>query len=719
MKKLYIVGCFVLASVLNIQAAPDTDIELIRSRIVSEMMAPEVDDIRIKELITTLRKDGTWPGINYEDVARTGFEHTRHLGNLMQMSRAYKKKGSALKGKKELKVAIHSALDFWLAHDFICDNWWNNEIGTPDNLTTVLLIMDKDLTPTQIEKTSAITARGNLNAPGARPSGDRIKIGGIQAKNELYRRDARAFETTIKIIEGEIKFAASSGMRRGMQVDYSFHHRDDRVNNTLSYGTGYADAFAEWAAYVSGTRFRFSDKPIRQLVDYYLDGICKQMVYGKFADPGTANRDISRSRSGGTAGTRTLERLLVATDYRKDEMQKMMDIRLDKAKPDMSFGKFFWQTEYYVHQRPEYFASVRMFSERNANMEEPYNGEGLKNHHRGDGTNYLSVTGKEYRNIAPVNDWQKIPGTTILQKESLPDENEIQKYGLTDFAGAVTDGMYGAVAFDFISPHDPLRARKAWFFFDDEYVCLGAGIKADARGTVATTLNQSLLYGEVIVGTAEKTQPVERGDKAVENTRWVFHDNTGYIFPEAVTVNIFNQEASGTWFSINRQTSSSKEPVSMDVFKLWIDHGARPRNASYRCIVMPAASRQKVEAAVRNPKVEIISNTSATQAVWHKGLNIVQIVFYKNGTVTLPDGLSVATDSPGIVMLRSANGEIKEISVADPSRKLGKMHVTVNKKMTGNGTGFRIVRDETKGVDNMTIDLPQAEFAGKSVTINM
>ena len=71
-------------------------------------------------------------------------------------------------------------------------------------------------------------------------------------------------------IEGEVKFSTGS---RGMQHDYSFHHRYDRVNNTTSYGYGkYANAFGEWSFYVSNTKYAFSVERINQLVDYYLDG---------------------------------------------------------------------------------------------------------------------------------------------------------------------------------------------------------------------------------------------------------------------------------------------------------------------------------------------------------------------------------------------------------------------------------------------------------------
>ena len=66
-----------------------------------------------------------------------------------------------------------------------------------------------------------------------------------------------------------------------------------------------------------------------------------------------------------------------------------------------------------MFQRPDFYTSVRMYSTRNANMEEPYNGEGLMNHFRGDGTNYLSVRGDEYKRLTPVYDWMKIQGQRL------------------------------------------------------------------------------------------------------------------------------------------------------------------------------------------------------------------------------------------------------------------------------------------------------------------
>ena len=694
--------------------ATNSDIELLRKKVIAELMTPSVDEASVRALMTSLTPEGTWPGIDYKDVSNTGFRHGTHLANMVEMSRAYEKKGTKLKGDPKLKKAIHSSLNFWLANDFICENWWWNQIGTPNALVSLLLIMDTDLTKEQIAKTLPMVGRAHLNASGARPSGDRIKIAGILAKTLLFKRDEVQFNEVIKVIEGEIKFATG----RGMQYDYSFHHREDRVNNTISYGLGYADAFAEWAAFVASTKYKFSDPAIHQLTDYYLDGICKMLVYGKYPDTGARNRDITRADGERGFGTATPERLLKASDYRKNELVGIIKIRRDEQATPVSFAKFFWQSEHFTIQRPDFFTSVRMYSTRDCNMEQPYNGEGLMNHHRGDGTNYISRTGKEYLDLAPVNDWQKIPGTTVVQKPALPSEKEIQKKGLTDFVGAATDGKYGVVAFDFRSPHDPLEAKKSWFFFDHEYVCLGTGITASAALPVVTTLNQCLLLSPVVVMGENKKSVMEKGERKLQNVNWVFHDGVGYFFPKPVAINLANQAQSGSWYKINHQTDSPREEMSKDVFKLWLDHGPRPQNAEYAYIVIPSTTEKEME---NQPctEIKILSNTSDMQAVQNSRLNISQVIFYKSGEIQLSDNLKLGMESPGVVMVKSEGAAVKQITVADPSRKLGKIHLSVTRKIEKSGPHYKSSWNNDKQISEITIDLPQMVYAGKSVTIEI
>jgi len=413
------------------------DFLIVKDRVVAELMKTSIDDGQVEAILKKMNEDGSFEDINYVDLSRTaGFPQRRHTSNLVDLARAYTKKASSYYRSKALKEKIDQAFCYWVEHDFFGDNWHNNQISTPTNLVNLMLIMGAELPQHMVKKAQPIIGRAHMKASGARPSGDRIVIAGILAKNLLFMGDTRRFDDIIKLIEGEVKFSTG---RRGMQHDYSFHHRKDRVNNTTSYGYGkYANAFGMWSYYVANTQYAFSVERINQLVDYYLDGIYKQLVYGVYTDISVKNRSITHKATFKAQGVAEIERLIFGTNYRQDELEEIIKLRKGEVKPFSSFCKFFWQTEHFVVQRPNYYTTVRMFSTRNRNMEEPYNGPGKPTHHRADGTNYLMLKGDEYHNIWPVYDWQKISGTTILQKPRLYGPDEIQKDGLTDFVGAVT-----------------------------------------------------------------------------------------------------------------------------------------------------------------------------------------------------------------------------------------------------------------------------------------
>ena len=125
-----------LCILLPVQAKTDRDIELLRNRFQAEALDQPVDAAKVSRLMDTLLPDGTWPGIDYADTARIAFQHTEHLDNLVSMALAYKKDGSPLKGNRDLKKKFNLALDHWLDKDYICENWWNNQIGTPRRCRT-------------------------------------------------------------------------------------------------------------------------------------------------------------------------------------------------------------------------------------------------------------------------------------------------------------------------------------------------------------------------------------------------------------------------------------------------------------------------------------------------------------------------------------------------------------------------------------------------------
>jgi len=379
---------------------------------------------------------------------------------MLDLARAYKKTGSEFNNNADVKRTLSSALDFWIAHDFICENWWWNEMGTPNWIINTLLVMDPDLTEKQKLEGARIASRASLTGFGARAGGDFVPIAGMVCKQGLFKEDEAILTNALKVMADQIVVTPA----RGINPDLGFHHRTDNVTSIHTYGTNYVSSFGYWTVKTAGTKYALPAKALTLLIDYYVDGISKCMAYGIYPDPGARNRDLSRrGEAGHQAGTEIPENLMQSSDYRKKDLEYLIKVRKGEIAPALTWNKYFWHSSYFAHQRKYYYASVRMHSSRQNNMEEPYNEEGLKNHHVADGANFISRTGKEYVGVFPVWDWQKIPGTTVVQKPSLPHFKEIAKKGKSDFAGAVSDGQFGAAAFDFKSVHDPLKAANPGF----------------------------------------------------------------------------------------------------------------------------------------------------------------------------------------------------------------------------------------------------------------
>lgn len=713
----------------SIHAQAD-DFELIKGRVVDQLKRSGVNNESIAGIIEIMNEDGSFQGIKYDDLSReAGFPHGRHTSNLVSLARAYNTGSSDYYQSENIKNLIVKGLEFWVKHDFVGDNWHDNQITTPTNLANLMLLIGDKLPADLVTKAQPMIRRATMvEVPGvfygARPGGDRISIAGIVAKNFLFLNEKEAFDDVIQIIAGEIKFTTGE---RGMQHDFSFHHRVDRVNNTTSYGYGkYANTFGEWSSYVAGTKYQFPTDRINKLVDYYLDGIYMHMVYGVSVDVASHDRSIANHRTSTPAGTLEIERLLQSTDYRSDELKDIMKLRKGEKANIRSFAKFFWQTEHFAFQRPHFYTSIRMHSTRNATYEEPYNGPGTTTHHRADGANYLSLTGHEYDGIWPVYDWQKISGATIMQKPKHHVDRgyggniPVQLEGLSDYVGGVDDGLYGAVAYDFKSPHDLLEAKKSWFFFDKEYVCLGAGIRSNPNLPAYTTINQVHLKGDVTVSQGGTANVITRGSRNLENVKWVHHNGVGYIMPQPSTVNLSNNAQQGRWSDISATKTASRELVTQDVFLLGIDHGNRPRSASYQYIVVPGVTPEEMaKTSANNRNIRILSNTPDLQGVIHNGLGICQLAFYKAGEVEVSEGYWVKMDSQGMAMLKMNGNRIKELSVSDPSRKLTRITLTVTGIYTTKGDNFITLPDNTRNSTLIIVDLPTDVYAGSSRTIEL
>jgi chondroitin AC lyase len=356
-------------------------------------------------------------------------------------------------------------------------------------------------------------------------------------------------------------------------------------------------------------------------------------------------------------------------------------------------NKHFWCSDFMAHRRIQFYTSVKMLSTRMLNAE-LVGVEGKKSHHLSDGVNLLYLTGDEYRDIFPVWDWTKLPGTTAIQGDlELGEKNPIGARGRTRFTGGVSDGLYGFSAMDLA--RGDLVAKKAWFFLDEGYVCLGAGITLsnDDRHDVATDVNQTLLAGDVL--TNESTTPIPYGAhiSALGKISWVYHDHVGYIFPANTHVSLSAGPQSGKWSDIG---AGSDQSVALPVFDLWIDHGRSPRDGTYQYTVLPGLSGREVATRAANSVLKVLANSDNIQAVYNPDVNLVQAVFRKSNSLVTPLG-QIGVDHSCLMMVRKVESKW-QITASNPENEA----LTLNVQVDG---------------QSARINLPGGSFAGSSATV--
>lgn len=695
--RIFALMCLVTLGMLVMAGAPLTqpgmqDLMTIRERIVDSIKRP-VNPGQAAKLLASVRPDGTFPDVPYDDRGPGDWKAASHLSHVLTLARWYQVMNRGEPEKDRMRDTLFRSIDFWLEKDYQNSNWWWNVIGVPGTLSQIYMLLDDELEGRRREKGIEIIARGKLGMTG----GNLADVVNISIRRGILERNLDLVSQAVEMMTKEI--AVTLG--EGIQPDFSFYQ-----HGTLLYNHGYGAVFlsncSELANVVVGTAFTFPGDKIELISRLILDGNQWMIRYGT-KDYGATGRGISRI-SGNTPSAwylRPIVRNMLSLGTLHDPEFRNLLSRLEGDPSAPLIGnRHYWRSDYMAHHRSGYFASARMFSNRLFNTDGPSNEEGLKSHHLSDGCTYIMRTGREYHDIFPVWDWQKIPGTTVQVAPGL--EGKVNIRGTRPFAGGVSDGRYGCAAFDF--ERTGLFARKAWFFFDDEFVCLGAGISCDTKNPVITTMNQCFLKGDVTVSRKGSPQLLSRGSRLLDTVEWVYHDSTAYLFPGRERVHLSNDTQSGSWWEINHILS--KDTVAHDVFTLWIDHGASPKNSRYSYIVAPNLKLPEIEAYSADPPVEVLSNEPGIQAVRQRKTGITGIAFYEQGRLHIGKDLAVEVDHPCLLLVRETGGGL-EVSASNPENK--GLRLTV--KVWGSAAS-----KDSNIPETVIFDLPDGFYAGMSLT---
>ncbi len=702
-KKYFMFWLFVFAS--TIVCAQEYDFQKMIERVVNTNRQISLTDTAIMDAwVASQNTDGSWNSLQYGKIAITSQETNNHVHRLWHLALACTSTGHAKYNDSTYKKAVKTGLQYWYNSKSVDANWWFNKIYFPQRLGEILMlfrIFDGYIPKTSssaIDETKIISLfiPTQLNDITSHSTGaNAVDIALHYVYRGLLTENGQLLEDTKNKLE--------SVLADNIKPDMVYQDHGPQVM-IASYGPVFCEGLIRLASYLANSPAAFNTESENfSKVLQFIRETQISSLRGKSWDFSTLGRSISRE----DAMYIPISYLREIADFLDPNNASVYSDALGRQEGIYpanynirEFNKHYWKSDYTQHARSGYLFTVRNTSTRTVECETG-NGENLKGNNLSYGATFIAVDGNEYTNIMPLWDWAMIPGTTFPYKSKLPERRTWGvNYGNTEFTGGVSDGNYGATVLQL--DQTQLTAKKSWFFFDKEIVCLGSNITDNSTAEVRTTINQAWattpLYACSKDYHTETQIKLGSGVYKSKNLKYLRHGKFGYYFPNTNNVNYTLQQKEGNWKTINNNQSPAN--IKGNVFTAWISHGTNPTKASYSYIIVPNVKNEK-QAQDYNPDVvTIIENSSAVQAVYHKPLNVLQAIFHQSGSI-LFNGLEISVNRPCALMLKQET----ILTISNPSQSYTNVLVTLK-------TAHKSY--------SKAVDLPhETGFKGASVTVNL
>ena len=614
-----------------------------------------------------LNSDGSWPDINYKETPEGDWGPWAHTQRLWVLAKAYKTPGQALYRSPALLADIDSALaytkTFYGATIIPTGNWWFWTIGIPIDLGPTLVLMRGEINPSTYDDLvlaiyarigSSTTARGII---GPVPTGQNLVWSAYTHLTLGLLEDDEAMLASVRDAMASVTRPTSL---EGIKRDYSFHQHGAQLY-TGGYGGQFANDVARYALITRGTAYGLPSDALASFADYVADGVAWSL-HGDYFDVSVISREVARPTTTGFNGMAALVQAAQIATARQGEIRsaaaKMLQTWRGTMNTELAGGaalvetakyaaawpsghRHYFASDYTIHRRAGWFASVKMFSTRTKSGEKT-NEENLLGSRQSDGRFYLVLRGDEYfgHDVWPALDWTRLPGITVEQTANAA--NDVYGYGTRSFAGGTSDGQNGVSAMELAPLSSSLTAKKAWFFFDDAIVFLTNSIRSTSTNRVETVVNQ-----------------VSTSSTLTRRDDWAHLDNVGYWFPTPVALQTTRESRSGTWAALG---GSADATVHTKPFvTMWLDHGVAPMNASAEYVIVPNITSTAMASWAASRPLSILVNNDAASAVRDNRNGNLGITFWHAASVE-----GIQSSSAAVVYI-TGNSDVMHVWAADPN----------------------------------------------------
>jgi len=609
---------------------------------------------------------------------------------IQNMATGYAAVGSDYYHDPELLENIKLALEYGYKYYYgqgVIDkgtygNWWYWDIGIPLKLTSTLIILEHDLPYEDIVR--YLSPFDYLNPYPTMTACNKVWVTYCILASAFLQKDCERILLSKQKMNDVFDYVTTGD---GFYTDGSFVQHG-KHSYTGGYGLSMISEVTNLLYALGGSRFAFVDENVNNHYNWIFENF-RPIIYGGNLFASVRGREVDRNTSEEAAQRSALTAMIKMQAYAPADVKPKLEALIrhymlasgrnfannvplplikyavelynnDSVVPasDYDVVKILGMMDRVVQHGPEYavclaFSSTRMYKY------EAINNENMDGWYQGDGVIYLYTDGHDYNyQFYNYMDPYRYPGTTVTTQKRVV-ENASTLLNSSPFAGGVEGGKYGIGVFELGYPKNNGRfdsnvtAKKSYFMFDNEVVCVGSGISDDSNTMVYTTIENRIWRKDDVFSADGKA--VSLTDKEIaDKVKYMHFTNMGgYVFLEETDVKY-------------------RKAVNKNSFlEIVTEHGKNPDGAKYAYIYLPEATNAETAAYSASPDVEILAQSNLVHVVRENKLGVTGYVFYGAGGSN-----GVKVDNACALMVRQEDGKTV-VSVSDPSHLLTSLKITL------------------------------------------
>ena len=422
---------------------------------------------------------------------------------------------------------------------------------------------------------------------------------------------------------------------------------------------------------------------------------------------------------------RSLAEIIKSSDLR-DELNNFADrLDLKSDAPILIGNKVFFASDYQVHRRANWIATIKIQTGR-MYPSECLLGQNLKHEHSGQGVLNIYRHGyNDYIGVFAVLDWQAINGITVEHDIPLVNCTDAVYYyhNSRPYGGGVSDGQYGVAVMDTLSHN--LTAQRSWHFYDDAIIALATNLSVNVSATPWTTLASRMLpVGQVTIGffngtivslkDGNYTFPYD--ENQTSNVQWahISEQNIGYLLPLQQLYESFGVQV-GNKTGNYAEVSPYNVTVTERIVTLYINHGRGPFfNHDYNYMILPNVSVESMPALIKKYDEEevfgciLLNGSGLSHGTAWPSLKRATFVTWGNRSTTFSCktrtfSLNMTIAYGGLYIFSETDNDFT-ITASNPMRVNGHLNVTIDRQ--GYGDNCMTVSNKNVVETNVIVYLP-------------